>query len=34
MNLGAGAAAGVLAGIPLGIIMQVRYADPAMLSKS
>lgn len=31
MNLVAGAAAGVVAGIPLGIIMQVRDADPAMM---
>jgi hypothetical protein len=31
MNLVTGAAAGVVAGIPLGIIMQVRDADPAMM---
>jgi len=31
LNVVAGAAAGVLAGIPLGIIMQVRDADPAMM---
>lgn len=31
MNVVAGAAAGVVAGIPLGIIMQVRDADPAMM---
>jgi hypothetical protein len=30
-NLVAGAAAGVVAGIPLGIIMQVRDADPTMM---
>jgi len=30
-NLVIGAAAGVVAGIPLGIIMQVRDADPAMM---
>ena len=30
-NLVTGAAAGVVAGIPLGIIMQVRDADPAMM---
>lgn len=31
LNLITGAAAGVVAGIPLGIIMQVRDADPAMM---
>ena len=31
MNLVTGAAAGVVAGIPLGIIMHVRDADPAMM---
>lgn len=31
LNLVAGAAAGVVAGIPLGIIMQVRDADPDMM---
>jgi hypothetical protein len=31
MNLVTGAAAGVLAGIPLGIIMQIRDADPKMM---
>jgi Family of unknown function (DUF6789) len=31
LNLVTGAAAGVVAGIPLGIIMQVRDADPAMM---
>ena len=31
MNLVAGAAAGVVAGIPLGIIMQIRDADPKMM---
>lgn len=30
-NLVMGAAAGVVAGIPLGIIMQIRDADPAMM---
>src|SRR5262245_57296680 len=30
-NLIAGAAAGVVAGIPLGVIMQVRDADPKMM---
>ena len=32
LNLAMGAAAGVVAGLPLGIIMQVRDADPAMMS--
>lgn len=31
MNLVTGAAAGVVAGIPLGIIMQLRDADPKMM---
>lgn len=31
MNLVTGAAAGVVAGLPLGIIMQLRDADPAMM---
>lgn len=31
LNVVAGAAAGVVAGLPLGIIMQVRDADPAMM---
>jgi hypothetical protein len=31
MNLVTGAAAGVVAGLPLGIIMQVRDADPKMM---
>jgi hypothetical protein len=31
MNLVTGAAVGAVAGIPLGIIMQVRDADPAMM---
>ena len=31
-NLITGAAAGVVAGIPLGIIMQVRDADPKMMT--
>ena len=31
MNLVTGAAAGVVAGIPLGIIMQIRDADPKMM---
>jgi uncharacterized membrane protein YagU involved in acid resistance len=31
LNVVLGAAAGVVAGLPLGIIMQVRDADPAMM---
>jgi hypothetical protein len=31
LNLALGAAAGVVAGLPLGVIMQVRDADPAMM---
>jgi uncharacterized membrane protein YagU involved in acid resistance len=31
MNLVTGAAAGVVAGLPLGIIMQLRDADPTMM---
>jgi uncharacterized membrane protein YagU involved in acid resistance len=31
MNLVTGAVAGVLAGLPLGVIMQVRDADPKMM---
>jgi ABC-type nitrate/sulfonate/bicarbonate transport system permease component len=33
-NLVTGAAAAVVAGIPLGVIMQVRDADPKMMRAS